>query len=94
MDKHQIEGLISAGLQPSRVTVSGDDGAHFEALVISESFAGKGTLQRHRLVYAALGDAMGREIHALSLRTLTPAEAAASAAPGSDSGPAPDSDPK
>lgn len=76
MDKHDIQQLISAGLQQAKVSVSGDDGAHFDALVVCESFAGKRTLERHKLVYATLGEAMGREIHALSLKTLTPDEAA------------------
>jgi stress-induced morphogen len=48
---------------------------HFEALVISPSFAGKLPLARHRMVYATLGELMGGAIHALALRTLTPEEA-------------------
>jgi acid stress-induced BolA-like protein IbaG/YrbA len=47
---------------------------HFEALIVSDTFAGKRLLQRHQLVYAALGDRMREEIHALSMRTLTPEE--------------------
>jgi stress-induced morphogen len=54
--------------------VTGDDGVHFEAHVVSASFSGKPTLQRHRLVYATLGKLMGNEIHALGLRTETPDE--------------------
>jgi stress-induced morphogen len=50
---------------------------HFEAEVVAEQFAGKLPLARHRLVYATLGDLMGGAIHALALKTLTPAEAAA-----------------
>jgi len=75
VDKYEIEKLIRTGLATADVRVKGDDGAHFEALVVCESFEGKRTLERHKLVYATLGEAMGREIHALSLRTLTPAEA-------------------
>jgi len=66
--------MIRAGLPQAEVTVSGDDGVHFDAIVVSEAFAGKGTLQRHRMVYATLGPTMGNEIHALGLTTLTPAE--------------------
>ena len=58
--------------------VSGDDGVHFEAVVISDAFQGKLPLARHRMVYATLGTLMGGEIHALALRTLTPQEAQAS----------------
>jgi acid stress-induced BolA-like protein IbaG/YrbA len=57
--------------------VQGEDGVHFEATVVSEAFAGKLPLARHRMVYATLGEKMGGEIHALQLRTVTPAEAAA-----------------
>jgi len=48
---------------------------HFEATVVSEAFAGKLPLARHRMVYATLGDLMGGAIHALALKTLTPGEA-------------------
>jgi acid stress-induced BolA-like protein IbaG/YrbA len=71
-----IRTLILQGLPGARVEVSGDDGVHFEALVVSDAFAGKLPLARHRMVYATLGERMGGEIHALALRTLTPDEAA------------------
>ena len=67
--KHGIE----AGLACQHVEVVGD-GQHFQALVVSASFEGKSRVQRHQLVYAALGGRMREEIHALSMRTLTPAE--------------------
>ena len=72
MNSTEIEQLIMTGLPDAEVTVRGDDGVHFEAVVISASFAGKSTLERHRMVYATLGDLMGRDIHALSLRTELP----------------------
>jgi acid stress-induced BolA-like protein IbaG/YrbA len=75
MNSETIEQLIRAGLPDAEVTVTGDDGVHFEAVVISRSFAGKTTLQRHRMVYATLGALMGNEIHALGLRTEVPASA-------------------
>lgn len=75
MTPETIQALIEAGLPGARVRVSGDDGVHFEAVVVSEAFRGKLPLARHRLVYATLGERMGGEIHALSLRTLTPEEA-------------------
>jgi len=64
---------IEAGLACEHVEVSGD-GQHFQALVVSGEFAGRSRVQRHQLVYAALGERMREEIHALSMRTLTPAE--------------------
>jgi acid stress-induced BolA-like protein IbaG/YrbA len=64
--------MILKGLPDADVTVSGDDGVHFEAVVRCESFAGKSTLARHRMVYATLGELMGNEIHALGLRTELP----------------------
>lgn len=66
--------MILKGLPDADVTVSGDDGVHFEALVISPSFAGKTTLERHRMVYATLGRLMGNEIHALGLKTALPGQ--------------------
>jgi acid stress-induced BolA-like protein IbaG/YrbA len=77
MDSQTIEQMIRAGLPDAEVSVSGDDGVHFEAVVTSPSFAGKSTLQRHRMVYATLGSLMGNEIHALGLRTDVPADGSA-----------------
>ncbi|AIL33324.1 BolA family protein [Basilea psittacipulmonis] len=68
-----IREHIEKGLACEKVTVVGD-GAHFEALIVSEAFEGKRLIARHQLVYAALGDRMREEIHALSMKTLTPAE--------------------
>ena len=67
--KHGIE----AGLACEHVEVAGD-GQHFQALVVSAEFAGKNRVQRHQLVYKALGERMREEIHALSMQTLTPEE--------------------
>ncbi len=71
-----IEQGIKAGLACERVEVAGD-GQHFQALVVSQAFAGKSRIQRHQLVYAALGGRMREEIHALSMKTITPEEFAA-----------------
>ncbi|MEO7916306.1 MAG: BolA/IbaG family iron-sulfur metabolism protein [Dokdonella sp.] len=76
MDSDSLQHLIQTGMPEAMVEVSGDDGVHFEAVVISDAFAGKLPLARHRMVYATLGDLMGGAIHALALRTLTPDEAA------------------
>lgn len=64
---------IVGGLDCLHLEVQGD-GQHFEALIVSKAFDGKSRVQRHQLVYAALGERMREEIHALSMRTLTPAE--------------------
>jgi acid stress-induced BolA-like protein IbaG/YrbA len=77
MDTQTIQTLIEQGLPGCRAQVHGPDGVHFEAVVIADVFAGKLPLARHRMVYATLGAMMGNEIHALSLKTLTPAEAEA-----------------
>ena len=69
-----IKLVIEAGLACERVEVAGD-GQHFQALVVSDAFAGRSRVQRHQLVYRALGDRMREEIHALSMQTLTPEEA-------------------
>lgn len=80
MNADHIRDLILAALPDAEVRVSGDDGVHFEAEVVSPVFAGQKPLQRHRLVYAALGELMGGAIHALALKTLTPEECASVAA--------------
>ena len=77
MNADRIRQMIETGLPGARADVQGADGVHFEATVVCEAFAGKLPLARHRMVYATLGEKMGGEIHALQLRTVTPAEAAA-----------------
>jgi len=73
MHANEIKRLIETGLPGAQVAVKGDDGVHFEAVVVSELFAGKSLLQQHRLVYDALGGRMeNEEIHALALKTYTP----------------------
>jgi acid stress-induced BolA-like protein IbaG/YrbA len=68
-----IKQGIGSGLACEHLEVRGD-GQHFEAVIVSAAFDGKSRVQRHQLVYAALGDRMRQEIHALSMRTLTPSE--------------------
>jgi len=70
-----IEASIKNGLACDTVEVGGD-GHHFEALVVSPAFRGLSRVARHRLVYAAMGERMREEVHALSMTTLTPEEAA------------------
>ena len=69
----QIKSVIEDGLPCEHVEVTGD-GHHFEAVIVSEQFRGKSKVQQHQLVYRALGDRMREEIHALSMRSLTPVE--------------------
>lgn len=74
MDPQEIKRLIEAGLAGSSAEVNGD-GRHFEAIVVSDEFAGKPMLQQHRMVYAALGDRFETEaVHALSVKTYTTEE--------------------
>ena len=73
MQVDDIAGLIKAGVPGSEVEVDGD-GTHFTAVVISDEFARKNMVQQHRMVYKALGDKMGTDIHALSIQTYTPEE--------------------
>jgi acid stress-induced BolA-like protein IbaG/YrbA len=68
-----IKASIAAAIACDAVEVTGD-GQHFDALIVAEAFRGLSRLGRHRLVYAALGDRMRAEIHALSMTTLTPDE--------------------
>lgn len=69
----QIQRYISDGLPCEHVAVEGD-GQHFYATIVSAAFEGQRLIKRHQLVYGALGDRMREEIHALSMKTLTPAE--------------------
>lgn len=74
MTPAEIQELIEAHLPECTAQVASDDLTHYEATVVSSAFTGKRALQRHQLVYAALGEKMGREIHALSIAAYTPDE--------------------
>lgn len=74
MNPQQVAQMIEAGLAGSRAMVQSGDNVHFEAVVIAAAFAGKRSVQRHQLVYATLGAAVGNEIHALALQVFTPDE--------------------
>ncbi len=69
----QVQQFIAAGLPCEHLVVEGD-GEHFFATIVSKEFDGKSRIGRHQRVYQALGDRMRAEIHALSMKTLTPAE--------------------
>ena len=72
----QVRDFIAAGLRCEQVDVEGD-GRHFFATIVSAEFDGLSRVRRHQRVYAALGDRMREQVHALSMKTLTPAEYAA-----------------
>jgi len=74
MNPEDVARLIRTGLPGAQVHVQSDDNTHFAARVVAAEFTGKRSLARHQLVYRTLGDAMGREIHALSIEALTPEE--------------------
>jgi acid stress-induced BolA-like protein IbaG/YrbA len=74
MDPGEIQRLIEQGLEGAKARVVSDGQGHYEAVVVSAAFAGKRSVPRHRMVYSALGDLVGREIHALAVRTYTPDE--------------------
>ncbi len=69
----QVRQYIAESLNCEHIEVQGD-GSHFEALIVSPEFEGKRPIARHQLVYSLLGERMKNEIHALSMRTMTPAE--------------------
>lgn len=75
MDPNEIAGLIGQGLPHAEIEVTTDGQGHYLAVVVSDDFAGKRSVQRHQMVYATLGQRVGNEIHALALKTLTPEEA-------------------
>lgn len=74
MNAAEVQSLIEAGLPGAQVEVRSDDDTHFEAVIVAPQFEGRRTIQRHQLVYAALGPKMGREIHALSIQAFAPSE--------------------
>lgn len=74
MEPGEIKTLIEGGLPQALVQVTSGDNTHFEAVVVSDSFADKPRLARHKLVYRCLGPLMGNEIHALSIRAYTAEE--------------------
>ena len=74
MNPEEVARLIRAGLPGAEVEVQSDDQTHFAARVVAREFANLRSLARHQLVYRALGERVGREIHALSIEALTPEE--------------------
>jgi acid stress-induced BolA-like protein IbaG/YrbA len=82
MHPDHVAELIRAGLPGAIVEVQSEDRTHFAARVVAPQFEGKRQIARHQLIYAALGDLVGRELHALQISALTPREAASGAAGG------------
>ena len=80
MNPEKVAELIRAGLPGAQVLVQSPDNTHYSARIIAQAFNGKRGIARHQLVYAALGELVGREIHALSIEALTPEECASRAA--------------
>ncbi|MFZ9641856.1 MAG: BolA family protein [Candidatus Methylopumilus sp.] len=72
LSANELKTYITNGLDCEHIEVLGDDGQHFEAVIVSPAFVGKNMVQQHQLVYQILGDRMRSEIHALSMRTFTP----------------------
>ncbi|MEN7342246.1 MAG: BolA/IbaG family iron-sulfur metabolism protein [Pseudomonadota bacterium] len=79
MTPADIEALIQSALAPDVLDVRSDDDVHFDALVVCAEFVGKRPVARHQMIYAALGDHMRADIHALSITALTPDEHAGKA---------------
>ena len=72
MQAKDLQTLIENALSCTHIAVSGDDGRHYQATVVSPDFTGLSMLKQHKLVYAALGGRMGGELHALQLTTAIP----------------------
>ena len=70
----QLESYITQHLNCDFIEVRGDDGTHFDAVIVSPAFVGKRMVQQHQQVYAALGERMKVEIHALGMKTYTPTQ--------------------
>jgi acid stress-induced BolA-like protein IbaG/YrbA len=74
MDPQQVADLIRQAFPDAHIEVRSDDNTHFAARLISTAFEGRRPIARHQLVYRALGERVGREIHALSIEAYTPQE--------------------
>jgi acid stress-induced BolA-like protein IbaG/YrbA len=74
MNPEEIKSLISSFIENSKVEVISEDNVHFEATIIAELFEGISLIERHKMIYASLGDKMKQEIHALTITALTPNE--------------------
>jgi acid stress-induced BolA-like protein IbaG/YrbA len=74
MDPQQVADLIRQAIPDTQVDVRSDDNTHFSALLVGKTFEGMRSIARHQLVYRALGERVGREIHALSIEAYTPEE--------------------
>ena len=72
LSAQRLQLYMTQHLACEDIQVLGDDGTHFEAVIVSTAFVGKTMIQQHQQVYAALGDRMRSEIHALSMKTYTP----------------------
>ena len=70
-DVENIKSCLAMHFSDGEVHVSGDDGRHFQVVVISDDFVGKNRVQQHQAVYKALGDQVGKDIHAVSISTYT-----------------------
>ena len=74
LSAEQLRSYITAVLDCDFIEVRGDDGTHFDAVIVAAAFEGKRMVAQHQLVYTALGDRMKAEIHALGMKTYTPTQ--------------------
>jgi acid stress-induced BolA-like protein IbaG/YrbA len=74
MDPKHVAELIRQALPDAQIDVRSDDNTHFSALLVGAAFEGLRPIARHQLIYRALGERVGREIHALSIEAYTPQE--------------------
>lgn len=79
LNSSELKTLLESAFPEARIDVASGDGVHYSARIVAAGFAGESRIARHRAVYRALGERVGREIHALSLETLTPEEAGGAA---------------
>ncbi|MFO1400254.1 MAG: BolA/IbaG family iron-sulfur metabolism protein [Steroidobacteraceae bacterium] len=77
MNPEQVAELIRAALPGAQVLVRSDDNTHYAARIVSPAFRGLRPVARHQLVYRALGERMGREVHAMTIEALSPEESGA-----------------
>jgi len=70
----ELRGMLQQAFPTGTVQLESNDNVHFQLLIVAEEFDGKNMVEQHQMVYAALGDAMREAVHALTIRSLTPAQ--------------------
>ena len=67
-----LQGMLESAFPGATIRLESNDNVHFQLLVVAPQFEGKNMVEQHQMVYAALGDAMRADVHALTIKSMTP----------------------